>query len=256
MNPQLPVLIELQALDLRMLEIKEQERKIPFLIKAAETPLQEARQHLQTVSALVENLSKERRNRERDLEAHEVQTEKLRSRLMELKTNKEYQAHLFEIEMANKKKSEIEEEILTLMERIEKDQEEARQAKARVTESERLFAQEKSRLEALSASLQAELCQLEKKREEVVARLEKGLLDRYSKLKAGRRDVAVVPVRNGICTGCRLQLPPQLVAEVRRSDVLQTCSYCHRILYWEGEPVSVATEAAVRNQEEGMQKMS
>lgn len=254
MNPQLPVLIELQTLDLRVLEIKEQERKIPSLIKAAETPLQEARHHLQTASASVETLIKERRNRERDLEAHEAQVEKLRSRLMELKTNKEYQAHLFEIEMANKRKGEIEEQILTLMERIESGQEEARQAKAKATEAEGLFAQERIRLEALATNLEAELSQLEQRREEVVVRLEKGLLDRYNKLKAGRKDIAVVPVRNGICTGCRLQLPPQLVAEVRRSDVLQTCSYCHRILYWEGEPASVCTETAVGNQEEDMQK--
>jgi hypothetical protein len=33
---------------------------------------------------------------------------------------------------------------------------------------------------------------------------------------------------------------------VKRSEDLQSCSYCHRILYWEGEPagVSASTSAA------------
>ena len=43
----------------------------------------------------------------------------MKSRLSELKSNKEYQAHLFEIEVANKKKGVIEEKILLCMEKIE-----------------------------------------------------------------------------------------------------------------------------------------
>jgi len=35
--------------------------------------------------------------------------------------------------------------------------------------------------------------------------------------------------------GCRLQIPPQLVAEVKRSQDLHTCPYCHRLLYWDGD---------------------
>lgn len=241
MNPQLQPLIDLQTLDLRIMEIKEQQKKIPDLIETAEAPLRSATQHLKTMTSSGETLVKERRDRERDLEIHEAQVEKLRARLTELKTNKEYQAHLFEIEIANKKKGEIEEQILTLMERVEKSQQEAKQAQISAKEAERLFAQEKSRLEALSAGLAAELAQLDQKRSKAGALLDKPLLDRYTKLKAARKDLAVAPVRNGICFGCRLQLPPQLVAEVKRSDQLQTCTYCHRILYWDGERVTVPT---------------
>jgi predicted nucleic acid-binding Zn-ribbon protein len=247
LNPQLSSLIELQALDLRILEIKEQDRKIPSILQAAETPLQEARQHLQRATASVETLTKERRDRERDLEAHEAQVGKL-------KTNKEYQAHLFEIEMANKKKGEIEEQILTLMERVEKQQEEAKQAEARASEAERMFAQEKVRLETLAAGLGVELAQLDQKQNQVAGQVDKSLFARYTKLKAGRKDLALAPIRNGICAGCRLQLPPQLVAEVKRSDELQTCTYCHRILYWEGEPVSAPTAPTSPHDEEDLQE--
>jgi uncharacterized protein len=45
-------------------------------------------------------------------------------------------------------------------------------------------------------------------------------------------------VRDGMCAGCRLQIPPQLIAQVKRSDDLQICPYCRRMLYWEGEPVT------------------
>lgn len=243
MHPQLPTLIELQTIDLRIVEIKEQERKLPALLQAAEAPVLSATQQLDALVTELEALTKERRDRERDLEAHEAQVAKLRNRLTELKTNKEYQAHLFEIEMANKKKSAMEEQILLLMERIEAGQQRQKEAKATLTEAQRIFTQEKARSDAASERLRKELSELEERRQHVAAGIDGSLLGRYKKLKGARKDVAIVPVKNGICSGCRLQLPPQLVAEVKRSNVLQSCSYCHRILYWEGEPVAVAAEA-------------
>ena len=252
MHPQLPILIDLQTIDLRILEIKDQDRKLPALLQASENPLLEARTSSQILTSELESLNKDRRERERDLEAHEAQVGKMRTRLMELKTNKEYQAHLFEIEMANKKKGSIEEQILTLMERIEQNQAALKESEAKGVEAERGFTEEKSRVGTMAAQLSHELEQLSQKRQQLVVGLDNALLARYTKLKGARKDVAIVPVRGGICAGCRLQLPPQLVAEVRRSQDLQSCSYCHRILYTEGEPagVSAGAETAKENAED------
>jgi uncharacterized protein len=244
LNPQLRPLIDLQALDLRILEIIEQQKKVPQQINAAEAPLKEIRKRLEDSSASVEALIKDRRSYERDLEAHEGQVQKLRGRLSELKTNKEYQAHLFEIEMANKKKSEMEDHVLSLMERIEKAQQETKEAQGSVVEAERAFSESQKALQALADRLASEFAQLEQKRTELTALLNKDMLDRYSRLKAMRKDLALAPVRSGICCGCRLQLPPQLVAQVKRSDALLSCSYCNRILYWEGESGELAPVAA------------
>ena len=80
MHPQLPTLIELQALDLRILDVKEQERKLPSLFQAAESPLHELTVLLQGLTADLDKSVKERRDRESDLEAHESQVAKLRAR--------------------------------------------------------------------------------------------------------------------------------------------------------------------------------
>ena len=244
MNPQLRPLIDLQTLDLRMAEIKDSQRKLPVLLETAQAPLNDATKQLADLTAALDAATKERRNHEKDLEAHDSQTEKMRARLSELKTNKEYQAHLFEIEMANKKKGEIEERILLCMERIEQHQKTAKEAQAKKAEAEKQFAEDKARLDAQQASLTAELTELEQKHKEIAVGVEKNLLTRYTKLKASRKEQALAPVRNGICFGCKLQLPPQLVAQVRRGDTLLNCNYCHRMLYWEGEPVSESTTTA------------
>lgn len=243
MNPQLRPLIELQALDRRIAEIKEHQRQLPVLLDTAQSRLNQIEKHIADLTAALEAATKERRSLERDLEVQEAHLAKLRD-FSQLKSNQEYQARLFEIEIANKRKGEMEEKVLLCMEKIEQHQRSLAEAWERKTEAEKQFAEEKARLDAEQAALNAELAELEDKHKQIAVTIEKSLLVRYTKLRASRKEQALAPVRNGICYGCKLQLPPQLVAEVRRSDVLLTCNHCQRILYWEGEP---APEAAAAN---------
>lgn len=238
MNPNLSPLIELQKYDLRIIEIKDQRRKIPERLESTEAPLREAKRVLQETTAAVDAFVKERRGHEKDLESHEAQTEKIKTRLSELKTNKEYQAHLFEIEMANKKKVEIEDKILALMEKIEQMQRTAKDVQVKVAAAEKVFTQEKAVLDDTERNLAAELSQLEAEQQRRAMLIDKTLLSRYMKLKASRKDQALAAVRDGMCCGCRLQVPPQLIAEVKRLEDLHACPYCQRMLYWEGGPVS------------------
>lgn len=238
MNIQLSPLIELQKLDLRIAEAKEQRRKIPERLEMAEAPLRDARRMLSESSLAVEAYTKERRGHEKDLEAHEDRIEKMKDRASQLKTNQEYQAHLFEIDLANRKKGDIEEKILLAMEKIDQLQRLVKEAQAKMAEAERRFIEEKTMLDEHDRRLASELAELEGKQQELTAKVDKPLLDRYAKLKSARKDHALAAVTAGICSGCRLQLPPQLVAQVKRMTDLHTCPYCHRILYWDGEPAS------------------
>lgn len=235
MNQNLSPLIELQKLDLRIMEITEQRRRIPERLHAVEAPLREAKQSLQETSAAVEASVKERRAHEKDVEAQDAHTDKMRARLSELKSNKEYQAHLFELQMANKKKSEIEDKVLACMEKIEQLQQTAKEAQDKVRAAEQAFTKEKQVLDELDGRLSAELAELESQQRDRSAKVEPTLLARYTKLKAARKDQPLAAIKGGMCVGCRLQIPPQLVAEVKRSQDLHTCPYCHRLLYWDGD---------------------
>ncbi|MBA5866052.1 MAG: hypothetical protein GDA67_05060 [Nitrospira sp. CR1.3] len=243
MKQNLSPLIELQKLDLRIMEISEQRRKIPDRLHQMETPLREARQQLHDTNASMEALVKERRSHERDVEAQDAHNDKMRARLSEIKTNKEYQAHLFELQMANKKKSEIEDKVLACMEKIDQLQHALKEAQERVKSVEETFTQEKQVLDDLDRKLAGELAELEAQQRERASRVERGLLERYTKLKSSRKDQALAAIKGGMCSGCRLQIPPQLIAEVKRSQDLHTCPYCHRMLYWEGEPATESKSA-------------
>ncbi len=198
---------------------------------------------LADAKAAVEAAVKERRSYEKDLETHEAQTEKMKSRASELKTNKEYQAHLFEIELANKKRGDFEEKILVCMEKIDQVQRAVNETQTRVKALETAFLQEKKGLDEQERTLVAELAQVEAVRREASARVDQGLLERYTQIKSSRKDQPLAAVRDGMCLGCRLQIPPQLIAQVKRSEDLHVCPYCRRMLYWEGEQVAEAPPA-------------
>ncbi len=233
MKSNLIPLIELQKLDLRIAEVREQRRKIPERLEASQSPLHETKRIVQETSAAIEMSTKERRNYEKDLDAHEDRIGKMKDRASQLKTNQEYQAHLFEIDLANKKRGEIEENILVAMEKIDQMQRTLVEAQSKAKEADRVFVEEKKTLDEMDRQLAGELENLEGKQKELVAKIDKPLLDRYNRLKSARKDHALAAVKDGICVGCRLQLPPQLTAEVKRMEELHTCPYCYRMLYWE-----------------------
>jgi len=236
LNAQLQLLIELQQLDARIVSIHDQRQHHPEQLKAAEAPLIEAKQRLRAGRETAEALAKERRDREGELAVQEEYILKIRGRLTELKTNKEYQAHLFEIDLAKKKKDGLEEAVLVVLEQIEQNQGAMKEWEVLVQEAEKVLEQETTRLEALAASLEQELSVVTQKHKEVATQLDAALYARYTAIKGKRKGFAVTSVKAGACSGCRLQLPPQLVAEVKRSNELLSCSYCHRILYWDEQP--------------------
>lgn len=248
MNPQLSPLIELQKLDLRITDLKGKRRKVPERLEVSETPLREAKRVLQEASAVAELLTKERRSHEKDLDAHEDRIGKMKDRAAQLKTNQEYQAHLFEVELANKKRGEIEEKILLAMEQIELTQKTITDAQTKLTESEAFFTKEKSALDELDRTLATELGDLDVRQKELSGQIDKALLARYNKLKTTRKDQALALLKDGICLGCRLQLPPQLVSQVKRAQDVHTCPYCYRMLYWEAEPGTEAKMSADHEQ--------
>lgn len=242
MKEQLERLIALQEADLRVQELVERARRIPEMVEAAGRPRHVARTVRDALLCAAETTGKARASCEQDLAAQEQVIGKLQDRTTkgEIKTNREYQAHLLEVEMAKKKRGEIEEQLLILMDAVDAKKKDLAQAEAAAKEAEQRFMAEKAVLEGSVGALDEELAGLRQIRESLVAAVEPALLRRYDQLKGSKKSQALAGVtQDGSCMACRLQVQPQVVAEVKRATAILTCSYCHRILYWAGGPVQI-----------------
>ena len=116
---------------------------------------------------------------------------------------------------------------------MDKLQQTAKEAQDKVRAAEHVFTKEKQVLDELESRLSVELAELQSQQRDRSGKVEPGLLARYAKLQAARKDQPLAAIKGGMCAGCRLQIPPQLVAEVKRSQDLHTCPYRHRMLYWD-----------------------
>lgn len=226
-------LIELQTLDLAIAKLDAEARAIPMAIEALEGRLGKAREAYDIAKGRSDQLQKDRRAKERELEESAQNAKKKQARLFEIKTNEEYSAVLKEIEALNAKSSQLETEVLEQMEAADVT------AKT-VAEAERVFkvAQldlqaERQEKETKLAALQKELAGLEATRRGHASRLDGDLLRLYTRLMKSR-DVAVVAVADGSCQGCGMTLTPQAYNEVKRNDRMFTCPSCNRILYFPG----------------------
>ena len=242
MKEQLERLIALQEADLRLEELAERKRRIPEMVEAARQPLQAVQAHRDSTKQAFETTGKERKSFEQELAAQEQVISKLRDRTTkgEIKTNREYQAHLLEIELTKKKRGEIEEQILILMDAVDVKKKELAQAEAAAKEADQRFNAEKTALESSVGALDEELAGQRQKRETLVTAVEPSLMRKYERLKSSKKGQALARVnKDGSCMSCRLQVQPQVVAEVKRATSILTCSYCNRILHWAGDPVQI-----------------
>src|SRR5256884_9061060 len=162
MKQHLERLIALQEADLRLEEIAERKRRIPEMVEAARQPLLTAQATRDSLKQEVDKLSKDRKSCEQDLAEQEQAISKLQDRTTkgEIKTNREYQAHLVEIELAKKKKGEIEEQLLILMDQVDTKKKDLAQAEPRRRGGARRLTAERGSLEGSGGGLAEELAAL------------------------------------------------------------------------------------------------
>ena len=225
-------LLQLQQLDQQKIAFKDRLDQVPVEQAQIRQRLETAQQTKAKTQQALDDCQKQRRAKEQDVQAHEERLNKLKTRLTELKTNKEYQTHLGEIETAKQAQSHAEDEVLVLMEQAEGLTQQLAQAtaalkaaEAKSKTEEAALEQERQRITGLLEKLEAESAQLE-------PTIDAALLKEYRRLHKRWKGSAIAPIENGSCTGCRLAVPPQLIAEVRRHEKAQYCPHCGRFLYW------------------------
>lgn len=234
-NEQLRLLVQFQQKDSLISEILEKQKKLPDLIASLKANLERVQNSLVEANQDYDNANKERRGLEGLLQGAEDKIRKLKGRIPEIKTNKEYQALLKEIALAEQEKSDIEEKIIILLEKIDSLKAIRKDKEQRVKEDEKIFQEEKERIDVEINHLSERLKELESQKNTIGSQIEPKLLTEYNRLISSRKGLAVVSVQNEFCRGCHIRIPPQIFTEIRKNDSIIYCLSCQRILYWNPE---------------------
>ncbi len=205
--------------------------------------LEAARQALETERGRLAVNQAARREIEKDLTMQQARLSKYRDQLMEVKTNREYQAMQKEIEVAQHEIRKQEDRLLEQM--IEFDE-----ITLQVKGAEEAFRRNQAANEAERIALAAQLVEahaatttLAARRQALAAQIGPPVLALFDRVLRHRKASAVVPIRDGRCSACQVRIRPQTVQEIRRNDSVHQCDSCQRILYFEGPAVQADPSA-------------
>ncbi len=238
MNPDLERLIRLQELDDATELARRQIEEIPGRLEALDARLASAAARLAAAKQQLADNQSDRRAIEKDLAFVQGRLSKFKDQLMEVKTNKEYQAMQKEIATAESEVRVLEDRILERL--VEADDLAAtiKQAEADAAREQIAVGEEQTAVGQERATLERQIEQSAEARQHLVAEIKPSALALFEHVLRLRRGTAVAEARGGHCTACHVRLRPQVFNDVRRNDALIQCESCRRILYFASAPAS------------------
>jgi predicted nucleic acid-binding Zn-ribbon protein len=231
LNEQLKFLIELQELDSSIISMAEKIEMIPRKLDQFNSPLKQLNELFQKTKTKYSALIKKKKDKDLLLDEMQDKINKLKSRGGDIKTNKEYEAHLKEIQGFEKNVSKVEDELIAVMEEIEAFEKELKVEEMKVKKAEEDYKLQEKILGEEQKKLRAGLETEKAKRKDFVSRLDDENYTQYMNLLKRYGDKVVVETKNEICLGCNTNIPPQLYNDIKKGDVLYNCFFCKRYLY-------------------------
>lgn len=231
MNPDLRNLVALQDLEIGIASLQKQSSELPSQIQSLEIELQRVEKTHEERVARVHELTKQRRVLEGQVDMMQVKLSRLKDQLMSVKTNKEYTAMLHEIQTAEGQIRGEEDKILEIMEELEGMEKDLKGA-----EQEMLKKSAELKLEIRKAidsapSLELELARLNEEKILLESQIGPELLSRYRRIAEVRKGIAVAEAKDELCTACHVRIRPQMYADLLRTENIQACDSCSRILF-------------------------
>ena len=158
--------------------------------------------------------------------------ERYANQQFQTRKNEEYRALAHEIQTCKDAIFKIEDQEIELMEQGEAAQKEVARATQAANDTRKLVEEQVTQLGEREQNLQKELAELEANREALASAVDESARSRYERLVRSKGENVVVGVEHGVCGGCHMKVPPQLLVTCQAEKELVACSNCGRILYY------------------------
>ena len=235
MLPVIENLLILQDRDRKIMRVEAELANLAPERAALEQRAQRAQAQTDAGKLKAKQLESDRKKLELDVEAKKGLIEKYSLQQFQTKKNEEYRALAHEIEMCKEAISKLDDEQLAVMELVDAANREA----AELSKSSAAIAKDvelaRAALLDKEARLKRELTELKADYGRIESNVDETVRDHYVRLRKQRGATAVVGIDRGICGGCHMKLPMQIVLSCQAQQELVHCSNCGRILYFTPE---------------------
>jgi len=242
MHPSIPKLLELQAVDQHIAELRSELDSFPKRLRDADVKLAGARQAVAAAREAHTRGQTERKKFELDVQQWKDRARKYRDQSGAVKTNEAYKALQHEIANAEAEASKAEDRQLEVMMAGEESERRVKAAEASLKEAEQSVAADRKEIGAHQLVRKAELDAALAERERAIAPIPEDLRELYARIGKRHHGVALAQVRDGQCRGCGMRVLPHTLQQLLddNNEELFRCESCGLILY-SLEPIPTAT---------------
>jgi predicted nucleic acid-binding Zn-ribbon protein len=227
------LLIKLQECDSQLVKLSAKRKKLPEDIDKLDKEFSSFKEGIEKNKMKYNELKARHTESENKIKKLNDGMVKTKERMLEVKNNKEYQAMLKEIEIAESSRGDIETLIISILEELDKLSILVKKDDETLKQSRNEYEQEKKIIEDDLNTIDADVVDWEKKRIDLQKSVSDDLLARYEKIKKRNKGVGVISVWKAVCNGCHMNIPPQLYNELQKSNELLSCPNCNRIIYFQ-----------------------
>jgi predicted nucleic acid-binding Zn-ribbon protein len=234
MNPALQSLIELDKINQEIRRLTEEVASLPKRVAAIETKLAGAKTQVESAQIAIKNYETGKRKHESEIQDWQQKITKYKEQQSSVKTNEQYKALIHEIEFAERAIGDIEEKILIGMESLDGLQAGLKAAQEELKADQLEIEQEKDHAHTVTAEDERKLAELNRRRNELRAGADQGLLATFERVSAKRTN-AIAEVIDQKCTACNVMMRPQRYQELITGNEVLVCDSCGRLLYVDPE---------------------
>jgi predicted nucleic acid-binding Zn-ribbon protein len=245
MSPDLERLVRLQELNSTIDEARRRIAAHPQRLAEADARLSEVQQRVESARQRLRDNNEARRALEKDAAVFQARVSRFKDQLLEVKTNKEYQALQHEISAAQTNLGNVEEKVLERMMEADAMTADIKQCEAALAAQQKDAAGERTTLGKELAAVEASLVEATAARDALLGQMEPRLVALFDHVARARKGVAICSAtKDGLCSVCHVRLRPQVFQLVRQNDSIIQCDSCQRILYYVPPRVQAEPSAA------------
>ncbi len=233
MQDDLEMLLQLQVIDYDLGELERSKEYIPDMMENLRREIDESDKQFTDAQQALTDSRVLQKNLEMVVQEKQEELKKLQNQMMAIKTNKEYDALVSQIDVVKEAINENETGLLEAIERIEKLESEIGDIEKKFEETRKQNKKQQTILQEKMDSVGTKVKMKEDERTNIKVRIPRQIMSTYDRVRKNRGGAAVVPVRKRACGGCYKSLPPHVIQEIKRHNQLITCDNCGRILIWQ-----------------------
>ena len=230
-SPHIENLLILQDRDQVVRGLNDQLEAIPLAIAKHEAEIQAEKDALESSKSKLQGLEVKRNDLDTQVGSAEQQINKYKNQQLQVKKNEEFQALTHEIELAQKKISDWEEEEIGVLLEIDEETEVYKKREAVFDDAVATIQTKIDVLVAKKAETENQLSEAEAKFEEAKSQLPEAIFSRYYRLTTGAKLPVVAALELQTCQGCHLRVSKDTEEQARKGEALTTCDNCGRIIY-------------------------